>query len=347
MHRTREVIELPTEPIRIIEHKIMARHCGVCGKREVATPDLSDSVIGQGRLGVRLMSLIAYLDTACRMPVRTIKRLLEGLYGLTLSVGEICSVLDKVAEKGKSYYEKLLTHIRESNVVNADETGWRENGKNGYAWSFSTPGTHYFVCQRNRSGDVVREVLTTGFSGALVSDFYAAYRYHILGPHQYCWPHLLRDIHALKEQHPKDKKVMAFARNVYALFLKAKDYTHTNVFTRQKKRREYEERIRKLANGHTDADRPERVLAERILKHSHGLFVFVERTDVPADNNAAERALRPLVVMRKVSGGTRSEQGSKTVAVLMSLFCTWHARGENAMQTCQKMLVAKPDLRTT
>jgi transposase len=338
VHRTREVIELPEAPIRVIAHQILGRYCGICGKREIASGDLSDCVIGKSRLGIRLMSLIAYLDTQCRMSVRTIKRLLEGLYGLTLSVGEICTVLNKVAEKGKPTYEQLLTRLRASGVVNADETGWRENGKNGYAWSFSTPEMHYFVCQRNRSSAVVKEVLGNTFASTLVTDFYSAYHYHILGPHQYCWPHLLRDIHALKEQYPQDKQVQAFAQDVYALYKEAKEYSHPSVFARQKKRRAFEERIRKLAEEHLGEDRPERVLAERIHKRSRGLFVFVEKLDVPSDNNAAERSLRPLVVMRKVSGGTRSEAGSTTVAVLMSLFTTWHAQKKDALLTCQQML---------
>lgn len=341
VHRTREVIELPATPIRVIQHKIMGRHCGVCGKRQVASPDLSDSVIGKSRLGVGLMSLIAYLDTVCRMPVRTIKRLLKGLYGLDLCVGEICKVLHKVAEKGKATYDQLQNTLRESPVVNADETGWRQNGKNGYAWSFSTPDMHYFVCQRNRGSEVVKEVLGSTFDSTLVTDFYSAYHFHILGPHQYCWPHLLRDIHPLKEQYPDDKQVLAFSEAVHSLYKEAKEYSHPSVFARQKKRREFEERIRKLAQRHVGADRPERVLAERILKRSRGLFVFVERPEVPSDNNAAERSLRPLVVMRKVSGGTRSDTGSNTVAVLMSIFMTWQAQNKDLLLTCQQMLKGK------
>ena len=338
VHRTREVIELPEAPIRVIQHKIIARHCGVCGKRQIASPDLSERVLGRSRLGNRLMSLIAYLDTVCRMPVRTIVRLLEGLYGLTLSVGEVCKVLQQVAKAGASTYDYLRDQVRASPVVHADETGWRESGKNGYAWSFSTPSLHYFVCQRGRGSEVVKEVLGSNFDRTLVTDFYSAYHYHILGPHQYCWPHLLRDVHALKDQYPTDTKVSLFAKSVHALFQEAKAFSHTSAFGRKRKRQQFEERIRKLADQHLEPQRPERVLAERIRKHSRSLFVFVEKPEVPSDNNAAERSLRPLVVMRKVSGGTRSGTGSQTVAVLMSLFTTWSVQNKHLLTTCQQML---------
>ena len=147
-----------------------ARHCGVCNRREVASVDLSGEVVGQGRMGIRLMSLVAYLDTIARMPVELIQGLLRSLFGLSLSTGQVCEILQKVAEKGKPIYDELLVKLRAGPFANADETGWRENGKNGYAWSFSNADLEYFVCQRNRSADVAREVLGETFAGTLVSD---------------------------------------------------------------------------------------------------------------------------------------------------------------------------------
>src|SRR5262249_24605091 len=126
LHRVREVIELPTVPVEVIHHQIMARHCGVCNRREVAGLDVSEQVVGNSRVGVRLMSVIAYLNSVCRMPVRLIARLLLGLYGLSLSAGEIVAVLHRVAKQGKATYEDLLTVLRKSPLVHADETGWRE-----------------------------------------------------------------------------------------------------------------------------------------------------------------------------------------------------------------------------
>ena len=337
LHRVREVLELPQAPVQVIHHQIMARHCGLCQRRQVAQVDLSESVVGQSRLGVRLSSLIAYLDSVCRMPVRLIRKLLGALYGLWLSVGEISAVLHRVAVRGQPTYDALLSQLRTSRVVHADETGWRENGKNGYAWSFSTPTLHYFVCPQTRSASVVKQTLGTAFRGALVSDFYTAYHYY-LGPHQYCWVHLLRDVKELSEQHPNDALVNAFATELRALYDQAKTYSSPNLLARQSKCWQLRARLCALAHRHEAKERPERVLAQRLLRHELGLFVFVEHPEVPSSNNAAERSVRPLVVLRKVSGGTRSAQGSQTVAVLMSLFSTWQAQGKDLLQACQQML---------
>ena len=85
----------------------------------------------------------------------------------------------------------MLEQVRASPVVQGDETGWRQDGSNGYVWTFSTPSERYFL-RRGRDKGVVDEVLDSSFSGVLVSDFYAAYN-HYPGLKQRCWD-LLRDI---------------------------------------------------------------------------------------------------------------------------------------------------------
>jgi hypothetical protein len=344
LHRSRQVIELPAVAVRVIEHRVMARHCGVCNRREVARPDFSGIALGtngKSRMGIKLTGLIAYLDTVCRMPVRLIKGLLDGLYGLSVSTGEISELLHRVAKRGQAFYQSLLSELRSSSVVHADETGFREDGRNGYVWSFSNPASRYYTYSPSRSGQVARDALG-GFSQSLVSDFYGGYNWY-RGLHQYCWVHLLRDLKKLGEEHPKDRSVARFIEGVRIIYEEAKAFTSESVFARQKKRRTFQARLCALVRWHIgekEEERPERVLAERILKYQYGMFVFVERPEVPSDNNAAERAIRPFVALRKVTGGTRSRQGSDTQAVLMSLFETWKLRGENPLTACQQMLIA-------
>ena len=91
---------------------------------------------------------------------------------------------------------------------------------------------------------------------------------------------------------------------------------------------------------YVDACLPQSVLCKRLVKFEAELFTFVEYPEVPSENNAAERSVRPRVIARKISGGTRSAAGSKTMAVLASLFETWGLRGENALEACRAMLVA-------
>jgi transposase len=103
------------------------------------------------------------------------------------------------------------------------------------------------------------------------------------------------------------------------------------------------ERVRVLGQQYAKAkNHPCRALAQRVLRHAHELFVFVEVEGVSADNNAAERSIRPVVVVRKISGGTKSAKGSRTRFGLASLFETWQARGLNPLEACLNLLSQTP-----
>ena len=89
-----------------------------------------------------------------------------------------------------------------------------------------------------------------------------------------------------------------------------------------------------------DEAAPQAKLCRRIERFIKELFVFVSHPDVPSENNAAERILRHLVISRKISGGTRSEQGINSKMILASLFGTWRAKGLNPLSQSRKLLVS-------
>jgi transposase len=107
--------------------------------------------------------------------------------------------------------DALKGEIRASPAVQADETGWREDGSNGYIWSVSTPSVRYYEYHHSRAGEVVKQLIGSEFEGVLGSDFYAGYNIH-QGLHQRCWVHFLRDIHDLKEEFPQDEEVLSWAK---------------------------------------------------------------------------------------------------------------------------------------
>jgi transposase len=338
-----QVVEVPATPAKVTDHLFIERRCGVCGKR--STPDaaevLGDLVVGKKSMGIGLMSLVAYLKIICRVPVGLIRQLLSSLYGLKVSKGEICELLHEVARMGKDEYAGLLDKIRGSPVVNGDETGLRENGINGYVWSFSTPLVRYFTYHHSRAGAVVKEVLGDKFAGALVSDFYGAYNIYE-GIKQRCWVHFLRDLKALAEKHAANASVVAWVVSVKDVYYRAKasvlvDYTDVE---RCRLRQKFEAELLSLAQPYLKAkNAPQRVLSQRIDRFLDELFPFVQYPEIPSENNAAERAVRPTVIARKVSGGTRSPRGSETNSILRSLFETWTIQNHNPVQACRQMIV--------
>lgn len=249
-------------------------------------------------------------------------------------------MLATVAGVGKCAYDALLKDLRDSAYVHGDETGWREDGQNGYLWSYSTPNICYFTYPKTRAGHVVKDVLGDNYRGVLVSDFYAGYNAH-LGLHQRCWVHLLRAVHELCCKFPTPG-VLAWAKNLRDIYDRAKAFTHANSRVRSRARVEFQTELVALASPYAKTLLPQNTLCKRLLQFESEMFTFVEYPFVPSENNAAERSIRPRVIARKISGGTRSETGSTTMVVLSSLFATWKLRGLDTLTACRKMLASAP-----
>jgi transposase len=339
---SRQVVELPPPAqVEVIEHQVIKRWCAHCGRWRSPQLDLRGQVFGQGRIGVRIASLVAYLRTTLRLPVRPLQQYLTSLHGLVLSVGEIVELAHAVRQQLQGHAEQLLVQVRGAAGVHQDETGWREDGQNGYVWVTATAGpgaVRYYEYSPSRSHHVAQRLLGPGFRGVLVSDFYAAYNL-LPGRHQRCWAHLLADLHALKDAHPARPEVLAWAQAVRQLYDEAQAWlTAQSTPTPAQRQQMYlslHERACTLGQRYArEAPHPCGTLAKRLLRHQDELFQFVLLPGLPADNNLAERSLRPLVIMRKISGGTRSPAGSQTRLTLASLCATWQARHLNPFLEC-------------
>ncbi len=346
--RSRQVIELPDPvPVEIIEHRIYKGWCASCRKWHEAPSSMQGVVLGQGRIGVRIASLIGYLRTVLRVPIRQIRAYLESVHALSLSTGEVVEVLHALENATLESVATIKASIQASDAVQADETGWREDGNNGYIWSLCTPTHRYYEYHHSRGSQVVDHLLGETFEGVLGSDFYGAYNSY-QGRHQRCWVHLLRDIHHLKEQHPTDEVLWTWAAQVKACYERAMSTTDTgppaeetlrhSQRERERQQHSYEQELWKLCAPFAHTEVPMHTLCERIERFLPELFVFVAVPGVPSHNNLAERSVRPLVIARKVSGGSRSPRGSQTRMSLASLFGTWMAQGLNPFQECLTLL---------
>ena len=363
IQRTREVIELPVVPAQVTEHVYIARTCPACRRRCTPPAVLDGVVLGQQRLGVKVLSLIATLREEGRLPIRSVQWYLDTVHQLRRSVGAIVSAIHRTAQRAQPAVAAILDRIRGSPVVHADETGWREDGANGYVWTFSTPTERYFPCssqgqalRRGRGKAVVDEALSDAFSGVLVSDFYAAY-HHYDGPKQRCWAHpcssqgqaLRRDIHDQRTLYPDAAPLARWADAVHGIYDRAKAFTHPQAKRRRTAQLALERQLLALGQPFRhDPSATQAKLCRRIERHIKSLprtgygelFVFVAEPAVPSDNNAAERSLRHLVISRKISGSTRSEQGTESKMTLASLFGTWRGQGLNPLAACRQLLVS-------
>ena len=358
-HSRHQVIDLPAEPVQIIDHVLVRRRCGICGTMHMPSLGPEDGVVGQHRVGPRLMSLVSALCTDYRVPREGVQRLLKSVYQVHLSVGEITGILHSVANRGRTIVERILEEIRRGLFVHADETGWREDGINGYLWSFSNPSARYFYRDQSRGGKIARGILLgqweqedgtirqeecDPFTGVLICDFYSGYTWYD-GPIQRCWDHFCRELKDLKEKNAEDPSVAPWVDSVFRIYERAKAAAACG-YPEQKRRdcrRFFEGALRTIAKPYLKNEAaPQHTLAERIERFQSELFVFVQFPGVPSGNNPAERALRPTVIARKISGGTRSAKGSRTMSTLRTLFGTWALNGLDTLQACISLLTGTP-----
>lgn len=348
--RRREVLDLPPPPpVRIIEVQVLKRYCPCCAQWREPALNLDGVVVGHGRMSVRVLALVAWLRTSLRLPVRQIQRYLTALHGLVLSVGEICALLATVATEGAPTAAAIKAELRAGSALHMDETGWRENGQNGYVWVMTNPaGVSYFHYDHSRAGAVARHLTGAHYAGTLATDFYGGYNEHQCR-HQRCWAHLIRDLVALERDHGSVAGVAEWVEAVGRLYREGADCDRrappARLEERAAKAGELEQRVHELGVRWAQVkDHPARALCQRVLRHEGELFEYVRQAEVAATNNVAERALRPLVIARKISGGTRSAAGSQTRMALQTLFTTWAAKGQDPLQACLAMLRAQTPL---
>jgi len=340
----RQVIDLPVSRVQIVEHVVLERRCPHCGTRcRGQLPDLSAQVGAHRRVSWRITALVALLRTKLRVPIAQLQWLLEQVWGLQLSVGELCALLAEAAAAGQRTYATLFDEVRTSPVAHVDETGWREDGRNGFVWTVTTPRTRLFHFVSSRAGAVIRDLLGATYEGVTVSDFYTAYD-QLDGRHQRCWAHSLRDLHDLQQAHPTDAVLTTWATQVHDLYEQAVTWAASaqarSPAQREAARLRFERELLACCRDPVAAAHPHRTLCQRVERYHPEFFTFVAVPDVPATNNEAERALRPLVVARKISGGTRSAQGTQTRMILQSLIATWERRGEEPYAALLALLQA-------
>jgi transposase len=333
----RQILVLPPGRAEVVEHRVLARTCPGCGAVcRGAMPDLSAQVAPHRRVSWEIDALVATLRTKLRLPLGQLQWLLRHGWGLRLSIGELSEGLAETARAGQGTYDALLAEARASPVVYVDETGWREDGCNGYIWTLSTPTIRCFHYSRSRAGAVATRLLgevdeAAGAPAVVVSDFYAGYD-QLARTQQRCWAHLLRDVRQLGADHPDDPAVARWVHQVRRLYGLAVAWAarSTAVGTRPILRERIADRFAaelvRICRRQPPGS-PQTTLCHRIERYRTDLFTFVADPAVEPTNNAAERALRPLVIARKISGGTRSAAGSRTRMILQSLVATWELRG--------------------
>jgi len=306
-----EDIALKPRPL-VTKHTITRHWCSHC-ETYVKSPDIPPIT----RIGVKTLGYILYARYRLRLPMQKIKESLLDLYDLHISEGEIVDEL-KYAETlfGKDY-QAIMVLIQEAGAVYADETGWRMNGKNWHLWVFVTATGTRYVIEDTRGKGVPMRVLGDKEDRVIISDGYAAYQ-NLPGDKQQCWVHLLR---VAKNHCPPLYEDLVLLYKKLLLELE------------KKKEERDKEKFQNELSTLMEKKYPEpgaKKVQSRMRHHQHVLFTCLLHDGVLPENNTAERAIRPQVIMRKIFGGTRSLAGTSAHAVNSSVIETMRKQNPDA-----------------
>jgi transposase/chaperonin cofactor prefoldin len=346
--RLRYVEELIPFKLQTTCYHTQGGYCPACRRRVESRAEEQPPAanVPHGQLGLNALATAAVMRVCYRMPLRQITRLFAHLPGIALCPGAIVKQIQRLGKWLARQYHRLQLVLRAAGVVHADETGWRTNGKSGYLWTLTNDRHTRYHVDRSRSGKVIVGLLGKSFGSlkdqTLVSDFYGVYD-QFDGAQQKCLTHLLRELRDTIGTRPELQAHEFFRRckRLIQEMLKLKKrrrqlgrgaYTH-RVDLLEKRL----DRLSQQVWKDPDADR----LTARLKKYRDKLTTFLHRKEVDGTNNAAERALRPAVVMRKITGGSRSVEGARAWAVLASVMRTAHQQGRDVLQTIKTLLKAE------
>lgn len=318
-----QVAELPEIAVRVTEHRLQRQRCPACGAATRA--ELPAGVSG-GAFGARLEAAVATLSVRNRVSRRDTVELADELFGVRLASGTVDAILGRTATALGEPHEDLLDHVRRAPAVNIDETGWRLKGRRRTLWGAITPAAAVFRIAPDRHEREALALLGEDFGGVVGSDRWWAYRGFDASKRQVCWSHLIRDFTAhadgLAAQKEFGEQGLEIARRLFGAWEQFQADGDRRGLKRQVAplKRELKALLRRGSKG----KRHKRTwgFSKNLLKVWPALWTFVEVDGIEPTNNSAERALRGPVIHRKLSLGSQSARGERTIERLLSASVT-------------------------
>lgn len=329
--RTRIVEDIPdVEPV-VTEHTIHGSYCRRC--RKVVEPVVAEALPG-ATIGNHLLTLSAWLHYGLGNTLSQIVSVLNYHLHFKVSDGGLVAMWYRLQEILYTWYVQIGEEAKKAGVLFADETGWRVAGRTHWLWCFTTRTVTYYMIDRSRGQPALRKFFTEAFAGTLITDFWGPYEHVQAAFRQKCFPHLFRELEkvAVRNKSPAweafSKKLKRLLHD--ALRLSKREDVSAEEYASRRARLDF--RLTELI-GASQEDADARRLVKRLTKYRGDLFTFLDHEDVPADNNTAEREVRPAVIIRKNSLCNRSQDGADMQAVMMSIYRTLKLRGLNPIRT--------------
>ena len=311
-----EDIPLPIQK-NVVKHEVEVGYCSVCKRQSSGIAIPSKKAV----LGENVKKYVCVLSIESRLSHTQIQNHLKAVFSLGVSVGEIGNILQTEADNLRPEYQALKESVLQQNGTHYDETGWKvqkeEQGK--FAWVATGTENNDAVFSLGRSrGKGNIEDIGTGKVG--ISDDYGAYKNAFL-EHQLCWAHPQRKLHDMAESEEFGKRnknqILKTYEQFSDLYRNIRKKLKTEISPYLKTR--FQNIFNQISESHSLDPTPLVKLKTSLRKNKQKYFTFLNHPGMPIDNNKAERALRHLVIKRKISFGSKTQRGAETTGILASI----------------------------
>lgn len=316
-YRVKTIIDFPDKPIQTIEHRFMQYISPITGEIIEASIDLPNNIYGKN-----LQSIVIMLKNLTNSHVK-IADFIQELGAPSFSHSTVKDIATKYIFALEPIQAEMLLSLKKESYLHSDETGFREDGNNGYVWGIFSQTRAIFLATRSRAAICFKNLIQ-GFKGVIVVDGYGAYDYYPLK--QRCWAHLIREF---KENAKQNNEIDVQFRRLLLIYEELKIYNTgppdiDKIAKAKWILKDILSCLRPL-NG-------TKKLRTYIENGGDDWFTALYHEGVPLHNNHAERELRSVVLLRKTIGCYRNWKGKRWIDVVMSVIHTWKLQGENIFQ---------------
>jgi transposase len=331
---------------RVVLYRHVAARCPQC---DVFVQKAGKGEILNSRIGPGLRSKAVYLRNVIGISYRKVPRAIEEMFGVCFTPAALIGFEEALSELAEPVVDDIAKKLSSSDgAVHADETFWTLDGERSYFWVHGDSKFIHFQFDISRAGEISRDLLGSDFTGTLVTDCYSGYHSHVAGAKQKCLAHLARTARDWQKLTDPGTVDYQFFEDVKQFVKRACKFDRVRKAKRGRIKKQSAEidwlrsELERLSL--TDVKHEKSVtLQGRILRHLGEWLVFVDDPRVSPTNNLAERALRPLVVLRKVTFGSRSHQGAERMAALMSVAETARRHGHRPSDIYFELYTRPPD----
>jgi transposase len=331
-----QVFDVAPVAAEVNEYRLYSGVCRGCGKphRAALPPG-----VPSGQIGPRALALIGVLGTHYHLTQFKIRDLLAQMMGLSFSVGAISQAQGKVAAALAAPVAEATRALSSASVLHMDETTYpREGTSNNWVWAAIQPKLAVFSVLPSRARYVIHNLIGEQPAGVVVCDRYAGYAFLDAQRRQVCWAHLIRDFRRIAQRRGTPGCVGARLLALGYVMFRWRERGKTSAEQFEPLQRRLRKALKQGA-AQTHCSRTAKTCAN-VLQIWPALWGFITHPGVEPTNNAAEQALRGIVIKRKISGPTRSRRGDAFIANGFSAFESCRRQGRDFLAYMQHAVTA-------